>query len=69
VTGYVGHPQVVRVNMEIGIDSVGGVVSDTATSLKLSPVLRTQNLLEEIELADKVGLDVLEWVNTIVASL
>lgn len=44
--------------MEIGIDSFGGVVSDPATGLKLSPVLRTQNLLEEIALADKVGLDV-----------
>ncbi len=44
--------------MEIGIDSFGGVLSDTATGLKLSPVQRTQNLLEEIALADKVGLDV-----------
>ena len=44
--------------MEIGIDSFGAVISDPATGLTLSPVQRTQNLLEEIALADKVGLDV-----------
>src|SRR5271169_6219135 len=46
------------VNMEIGIDSFGAVISDPATGLTLSSVQRTQNLLEEIALADKVGLDV-----------
>src|SRR5260370_6152342 len=44
--------------MEIGIDSFGAVISDQGTGLMLSPVQRTQNLLEEIALADKVGLDV-----------
>ncbi len=44
--------------MEIGIDSFGAVISDPATGLSLSPVQRMQNLLEEIELADQVGLDV-----------
>jgi alkanesulfonate monooxygenase SsuD/methylene tetrahydromethanopterin reductase-like flavin-dependent oxidoreductase (luciferase family) len=44
--------------MEIGIDSFGAVISDPATGLTLSPGQRTQNLLEEIVLADKVGLDV-----------
>ena len=44
--------------MEIGIDSFGAVISDPAAGLTLSPVQRTQNLLEEIALADKVGLDV-----------
>ena len=44
--------------MEIGIDSFGAVISDPATGLPLSAVQRTQNLLEEIALADKVGLDV-----------
>ena len=44
--------------MQIGIDSFGAVVSDPATGLTLSPVQRMQNLLEEIELADQVGLDV-----------
>src|SRR5579859_5912894 len=44
--------------MEIGIDSFGAVISDPAAGLTLSPVQRTQNLLEEIVLADKVGLDV-----------
>jgi hypothetical protein len=37
--------------MEIGIDSFGAVISDPTASLTLSPVRRTQNLLEEIALA------------------
>jgi probable LLM family oxidoreductase len=44
--------------MEIGIDSFAAAISDPATGLTISPVQRMQNLLEEIELADKVGLDV-----------
>src|SRR6202166_1665070 len=44
--------------MQIGIDSFGAVISDPATGLTLSPVQRMKNLLEEIELADQVGLDV-----------
>jgi probable LLM family oxidoreductase len=44
--------------MQIGIDSFGAVIFDPATGLTLSPVQRMQNLLEEIELADQVGLDV-----------
>src|SRR4029077_14971338 len=44
--------------MQIGIDSFGAVISDPATGLSLSPVQRMQSLLEEIELADQVGLDV-----------
>jgi len=44
--------------MEIGIDSFGAVISDPTTGLTLSSVQRTQDLLEEITLADKVGLDV-----------
>src|SRR6202171_3378936 len=44
--------------MQIGIDSFGAVISDPATGLSLSPVQRIKNLLEEIELADQVGLEV-----------
>jgi probable LLM family oxidoreductase len=44
--------------MQIGVDSFGAVVSDPATGLTISAVQRMQNLLEEIELADQVGLDV-----------
>jgi hypothetical protein len=44
--------------MQIGVDSFGAVISDPATGLTLSPVQRIQNLLEEIVLADHVGLDV-----------
>ena len=44
--------------MQIGVDSFGAVISDPATGLTMSPVQRMQNLLEEIELADQVGLDV-----------
>jgi len=44
--------------MQIGVDSFGAVISDPATGLTLSPVQRMENLLEEIVLADHVGLDV-----------
>jgi probable LLM family oxidoreductase len=44
--------------MQLGVDSFAAVISDPATGLTLSPVQRMQNLLEEIELADKIGLDV-----------
>jgi probable LLM family oxidoreductase len=44
--------------MQIGVDSFAAAISDPATGLSLSPVDRMQHLLEEIELADKVGLDV-----------
>src|SRR6266478_3381354 len=44
--------------MQIGVDSFGAVISDPATGLTLSPVERMDNLLEEIVLADKFGLDV-----------
>ena len=44
--------------MQIGIHSFAAAISDPATGLMLSPVKRLHHLLEEIELADKVGLDV-----------
>src|SRR6201998_1777817 len=44
--------------MQIGIDSFAAAISDPATGLTLSPVERMYHLLEEIELADLVGLDV-----------
>ena len=44
--------------MQIGIDSFAAAISDPATGLALRPVERMHHLLEEIELADKVGLDV-----------
>src|SRR6266851_746299 len=44
--------------MQIGIDSFAAAISDPATGLTLSPVKRMHHLLEEIELADRVGLDV-----------
>jgi probable LLM family oxidoreductase len=44
--------------MQIGVDSFGAVISDPATGLTISPVQRMQNLLEEIQRADQVGLDV-----------
>lgn len=44
--------------MQIGVDSFAAAISDPATGLVLSPVERMQHLLEEIELADQVGLDV-----------
>lgn len=44
--------------MQIGIDSFAAAISDPITGLKLKPVQRMQHLLEEIELADQVGLEV-----------
>src|SRR5271156_1603785 len=44
--------------MQIGIDSFAAAISDPATGIKLKPAERMQNLIEEIELADRVGLDV-----------
>ncbi len=44
--------------MQIGVDSFGAVISDPATGLALSPLRRMDNLLDEIVLADEVGLDV-----------
>jgi probable LLM family oxidoreductase len=45
-------------NMQIGIDSFAAAIADPATGLTLRPVERMQHLLEEMELADRVGLDV-----------
>ncbi len=44
--------------MQIGVDSFGAVISEPSTGIKLSPVQRIENLLEEIVLADQVGLHV-----------
>src|ERR1700737_2411184 len=44
--------------MQIGVDSFAAAISDPASGVSLSPVQRIQNLLEEIVLADHVGLDV-----------
>ena len=42
--------------MQIGIDSFAAVVSDPDTGLTLSASERLNNLIEEIEVADKVGV-------------
>lgn len=44
--------------MQIGIDSFAAAISDPVTGVTISPAVRLRNLLEEIELADQVGLDV-----------
>jgi probable LLM family oxidoreductase len=44
--------------MQIGVDSFAAAISDPATGLTISPAQRIKNLLEEIEIADQVGLDV-----------
>jgi probable LLM family oxidoreductase len=44
--------------MQFGVDSFAAAISDPATGLTLSPVERMQNLLQEMEIADQVGLDV-----------
>jgi hypothetical protein len=44
--------------MQTGIDSFAAAISDPATGLTLRPVERMHHSLEEIELADRVGLEV-----------
>lgn len=44
--------------MDIGIDSFAAILPDPATGLIPSPTERMAALLEEIEVADRVGLDV-----------
>jgi probable LLM family oxidoreductase len=43
--------------VQIGIDSFAAVVSDPETGITLEPSQRLNNLLEEIEVADRVGVD------------
>jgi probable LLM family oxidoreductase len=43
--------------MEIGIDSFAAILPDPATGKSPSPTDRMANLLEEVEAADRVGLD------------
>jgi hypothetical protein len=44
--------------MQIGIDSFVAAVPDTLTGENLGPADRLSHLLDEIESADRVGLDV-----------
>jgi probable LLM family oxidoreductase len=44
--------------MQIGIDSFAAAIADPATGVAISPGERLRNLLQEIELADQVGLEV-----------
>ena len=43
--------------MQIGIDSFAAVVSNLETGVALSDSERLNNLIEEIELADRAGVD------------
>ena len=43
--------------MQIGIDSFAAVISDPETGTTMNPADRLRNLIEEIEVADQVGLD------------
>src|SRR4051812_33225622 len=44
--------------MELGLATFGDIATDLTTGRSISPSERMRNLLEEIELADQVGLDV-----------
>ena len=44
--------------MQIGIDSFAAAIQDPVTGTAIAPSERLRNLVEEIELADQVGLDV-----------
>jgi probable LLM family oxidoreductase len=43
--------------MEIGLDSFVATLADPVTGVLVDPVVRLRNPLEEVELADSVGLD------------
>jgi alkanesulfonate monooxygenase SsuD/methylene tetrahydromethanopterin reductase-like flavin-dependent oxidoreductase (luciferase family) len=43
--------------MEIGIDSFVATLADPVTGALVDPVVRLRNLLEEVEAADRAGLD------------
>ncbi len=43
--------------MQLGIDSFAAALRDPVTGIAISPADRIRDLLEEIELADQVGLD------------
>ncbi len=44
--------------MQIGLDSFVSTLADPVTGARIDPVVRLRNLLEEVELADRVGLDI-----------
>lgn len=44
--------------MELGVDSFATLIADPSTGERLTPAVRMQHLLEEMELADQVGLDI-----------
>lgn len=44
--------------MQIGLDSFVATLADPVTGALVDPVVRLSNLLEEVEMADRVGLDV-----------
>ena len=44
--------------MELGVYTFGDVLRDPETGTTISPAQRLKNLIEEVELADQVGLDV-----------
>jgi len=45
------------VTIEIGVDSFAALMPDPRTGVTPSPAERMSNLLEEIEVADRAGLD------------
>jgi len=44
--------------MEVGIDSFAAILRDPTTGIEISPAERLSNLLEEVETADRVGIDI-----------
>src|SRR5690606_41013414 len=47
-----------QITMELGISTFAELTPDPKTGNILSPAQRIKNLMEEIQLADQVGLDV-----------
>lgn len=57
-TASIPQPPIPKPRFEIGLYSFAELTPDPHTGRQISPAQRLHNLLEEIELADQVGLDI-----------
>lgn len=53
-----GMDEIRMAGMQIGIDSFAASIADPETGVKIDPSVRLRNLVEEIVVADGVGLDI-----------
>ncbi len=62
-TASIPQPPIPKPRFEIGLYSFAELTPDPHTGRQISPAQRLHNLLEEIELADQVGLTFSPSVN------